>query len=145
MPNVTHDEGQRERQRNKQVKVRVPEDDVGAFDEWFEAAGFDSRAEALRSVMREKSGSNGEHDTPLAPPSDDEDLRAAYEELLFLSNRNGIIVHEYASAQLASSLGMNKQVVNRRILHRLKNRGYLIGMGDFHGNRAWKIVRWDNE
>jgi Arc/MetJ-type ribon-helix-helix transcriptional regulator len=144
MSKTIHDEGRRESRRRTQVKFRCDEMLVDDFDDYVERSDHDSRAEALRSGMRQLLGATtGEH-VPLKPPTD-EPYRTAYLLLADIANADGVIRHDLAVSELSSKLGIRKKNVESLILEKLRvgNRGYLILVSNVYGGRSWKLNGWD--
>lgn len=144
MSKTIHDESRRESGRRTQVKFRCDETLVDDFDAYVEHSEHDSRAEALRSGMRQLLGATtGEH-VPLTPPTE-EPYRTAYLLLVDIANADGVIRHDLAVSELSSKLGLRKKNVERMILDDLRvgNRGYLILVSNLYGGRSWKLNGWD--
>jgi len=133
-----------ESDRRKQVKFRADAELIERFDALVETSGeFESRANALRAAMRRMLGSGDEHAAPLAPPTDDE-LREAYLVLVGLSNYAGVVPHDIATSELSTRLAKSQEVVERRVLGKLRNRGYLQQLTNVQGTgRAWKLRGFD--
>jgi hypothetical protein len=84
-------------------------------------------------------GNGDEHAAPLAPPTDDE-LREAYLTLVGLSNYAGVVPHDIATSELSTRLAKSQEVVERRVLGKLRSRGYLQQLTNVQGTeRAWKL------
>ena len=130
--------------RRKQVKFRAGAELVERFDALVETSEeYSNRSDALRAAMRRMLGSGDEHAAPLAPPTDDE-LREAYLTLVGLSNYAGLVPHDIATTELSTRLGKNQQVVERRVLGELRQRGYLQQLTNRQGtDRAWKLRGMD--
>ena len=126
--------------RRQQVKFRADAELIERFDALVETSEeFESRAGALRSAMRRMLGSGDEHAAPLAPPTDDE-LREAYLTLVGLSNYAGVVPHDIATSELSTRLAKSQEIVERRVLGKLRSRGYLQQLTNVQGTeRAWKL------
>lgn len=129
-----------EADRRKQVKFRADSSLIEQFDEMVEQSDeFDHRADALRAAMRRSIGAADESSAPLEPPVEEE-LRTAYLTLVRLSNFAGIIPHDIAVAELSTTLAKNQKVIERRILGKLRRRGYLQHICNIQGtDRSWKL------
>ncbi|PSP92312.1 hypothetical protein BRC87_00505 [Halobacteriales archaeon QS_4_66_20] len=126
--------------RPQQVKFRAGAELVERFDALVETSEeYSNRSDALRSAMRRMLGSGDEHAAPLAPPTDDE-LREAYLTLVGLSNYAGVVPHDIATSELSTRLAKGQEVVERRVLGKLRSRGYLQQLTNVQGTeRAWKL------
>lgn len=129
-----------ENDRRKQVKFRAGAELVERFDALVETSEeYSNRSDALRSAMRRMLGNGDEHAAPLAPPTDDE-LREAYLTLVGLSNYAGVVPHDIATAELSTRLAKSQEIVERRVLGKLRSRGYLQQLTSVQGTeRAWKL------
>jgi Arc/MetJ-type ribon-helix-helix transcriptional regulator len=129
-----------ESDRRKQVKFRAGAELVERFDALVETSEeYSNRSDALRAAMRRMLGNGDEHAAPLAPPTDDE-LREAYLTLVGLSNYAGVVPHDIATSELSTRLAKSQEVVERRVLGKLRSRGYLQQLTNVQGTeRAWKL------
>ena len=122
-----------ERQRRKQVKFRAGESLVDEFDE---AIGDKSRAEALRELMQEAVDAP-EHDGCLDVP-DDADLAEAYRWLVRHTARKGkptVRLHT-AKRELSQARSMSKSGVRAELLMPLERRGYIAIQDSPPGDRS---------
>ena len=126
--------------RRKQVKFRAGAELVERFDALVETSEeYSNRSDALRAAMRRMLGNGDEHAAPLAPPTDDE-LREAYLTLVGLSNYAGVVPHDIATSELSTRLAKSQEIVERRVLGKLRSRGYLQQLTNVQGTeRAWKL------
>lgn len=129
-----------ESDRRKQVKFRAGAELVERFDALVETSEeYSNRSDALRAAMRRMLGNGDEHAAPLAPPTDDE-LREAYLTLVGLSNYAGVVPHDIAISELSTRLAKSQEIVERRVLGKLRSRGYLQQLTNVQGTeRAWKL------
>ena len=129
-----------ENDRRKQVKFRAGAELVERFDALVETSEeYSNRSDALRAAMRRMLGNGDEHAAPLAPPTDDE-LREAYLTLVGLSNYAGVVPHDIATSELSTRLAKSQEIVERRVLGKLRSRGYLQQLTNVQGTeRAWKL------
>jgi len=111
-----------EADRKKQVKVRTDAELVKMFDESI-ADEYDSRAEALRSLMRAYVA-GGSDDLPREPPAD-ETLRTVYRAMCELANHDGMVKKSLAETEIATQTGKSAEVVRTVYLAKLCRRGYL--------------------
>lgn len=137
MSNQIHDG---EGDRRKQVKFRADAELVERFDALVESSEeYSYRSDALKAAMRQMLGRGDEHSAPLAPPQD-EQLREAYLTLVGLCNYAGVVPHEIATNELSTRLAKSQGVVERYILHRLRERGYLRQLTNARtDDRAWQL------
>ena len=128
-----------ESDRRKQVKFRAPRSLVEQFDEWVEQHDeHDNRTDALKSAMRRMIDQE-DTQAPRQPPADEE-LRTAYLSLVSLCNHDGTIPHEIAVNELATKLSKPQKVVERRVLQKLRQRGYLRHLTTVQGTyRSWTV------
>jgi len=136
-----------ESDRPKQVKFRAAESLVEDFDEAIEeSTEYSSRAEGLRAAMSQMTGTAGESPTPRRPPTDNEALRNGYLTLVEIANPDGIIPHELAVSELSTTLGKSQKVIERAVIAKLRNRGYLRQQTNYTAtNRSWKLRGFDDE
>jgi len=129
-----------ESKRKQQVKFRAESELVDQFDAMVEESDeHEHRASALRSAMRRMIGASDETHAPRQPPHEEE-LRTAYLSLVSLCNYAGIVPHEIATTELSTQLAKSQKVVERRILGKLRRRGYLRQLTNVQGSeRAWQI------
>lgn len=128
-----------ESKRKQQVKFRAEAELVEQFDAMVEESEHEHRADALRSAMRRMIGASDQTHAPRQPPHEEE-LRTAYLSLVSLCNYAGIVPHEIATTELSTQLAKSKKVVERRILGKLRRRGYLRQLTNVQGSeRAWQI------
>jgi len=134
-----------ESERRQQVKFRANSELVERFDEMVaESDEYSSRTDALNALMRRELGAADEHRAPLEPPADEE-LRSAYLTLVELSNHEGTIPHEIATAELSMQLCKSQKVIGRRVLGKLRSRGYLRQLTNWNGSeRSWKLRGMDS-
>ena len=141
MSNQLHDG---EAGRRKQVKFRADGELIERFDALVEQSEeYSSRAEALRASMHRMLGAADKHAAPRQPPTEGH-LRTAYLTLVSVANWDGVIPHEIAVSELATTLGKGQQVIKQRHLHDLRQRGYLAQRANTYGERAWKLRGWDD-
>jgi len=135
-----------ESDRQKQVKLRADESLVEEYDEVVEKSDeYNSRSEAIRAHMRRASGSD-EWTTPRQPPTDNEGLREGYTTLCRIANSDGIISHELATAELSTTLGLSQTAIERAVLRKLRQRGYISQKTNWTGsNQVWKLRGIDDE
>jgi hypothetical protein len=138
MSKQTHDESRRESGRKKQIKFRAEESLIEAFDESIE----ESRAGALRSLMRQEVAGASTTDTPRTPPKD-EPLGTAYLTLCDICNADGVIRQDLAVTHLAATMSKRQEIIKRTVLSRLRDRGYLARLTDLYGNASYKLRGWD--
>ncbi|WP_159900723.1 hypothetical protein [Salinirussus salinus] len=138
MSKQIHDEGRREQSRRTQVKFRADKELVDAFDDYVDSSEHDSRAQALRSAMRQAMGAAEPDRAPLQPPAD-ERLRTTYLALVDIANADGEITHELAVEELKQQLGAQDRMVNRR-LKALSQDGYLLRLTSVYGGDAWRLA-----
>lgn len=138
MSKQTHDESRRESGRKKQIKFRAEESLIEAFEESIE----DSRAGALRSLMRQEVSGASNTDTPRTPPKD-EPLATAYLTLCDICNADGVIRDDIAETELCTTLGKRVEIINHSVLANLRDRGYLARMTNVYGDASWKLRGWD--
>lgn len=133
-----------ETNRRKQVKFRADCELVEQFDHYVKTVDeYDNRADALRAAMTRMIGNVNESVAPLQPPTD-EQLRTGYLAFVDLSNYDGIVPHEVATAELSTRLGKSQGVVERVIIGKLRKQNYIRQMTDWQGrNRAWKLRGMD--
>lgn len=136
MSKQIHDEGD----RRKQVKFRADESLIDEFDALVETNDeYDNRSDALRGAMRRMLGDADESDAPREPPVE-ETLRTAYLTLIGMANHRGIVPHDIAVAELSTQLARSQSIVNRRVLGKLRKRGYLRQLvGERTVDRAWQV------
>ncbi|WP_436934994.1 hypothetical protein [Halovenus marina] len=136
MSKQIHDESQ----RRKQVKFRAAESLIDEFDALVDTSDeYDNRADALRSAMRRALGDADESDAPREPPAD-ETLRSAYLALVSMANHRGVVPHDIAVAELSTQLARSQDIINRRVLGKLRKRGYLRQLvGERLVDRAWQV------
>lgn len=128
-----------ESDRRQQVKFRCDERLVEEFDEMVaDSDEYDNRSDALRAGMvRMVDGGNFE--TPREPPAE-EPLRSAYLALIPLTSPKGIVPHHVAVSELQSATGKSKTIIERRVLGKLANRGYIKHLTNWQGSaRSWKV------
>jgi Arc/MetJ-type ribon-helix-helix transcriptional regulator len=142
MSKQIHDESKRESSRKKQIRFRAEETLVETFDNWVEGSDYGSRSEALRAAMRQTAGEGDPQRAPLVPPAE-EPLRTAYIKLCDVANADGVVRHDIAEEELATTLGKRKQTVNHMVLGKLRSRGYLHRSANVYGDRSWSLTGWD--
>lgn len=142
MSNQLHDG---ESDRRRQVKFRADAELVERFDEMVaQNDEYSSRTDALVSIMRRELGAADEQRAPLNPPAE-EQLRRAYLNLVQLSNYAGIIPHQIATNELSCQIAMSQKIIERRILGKLRDRGYIRQLTNIQGTeRAWKLRGYDS-
>jgi Arc/MetJ-type ribon-helix-helix transcriptional regulator len=129
------------------VKFRSDAELVERFDAHVEQSEeYSNRAEALRAAMTRMLGSADETAAPRMPPTDNETLREGYLTLVAIANPDGVIPHELATAELSTALGKSRKVVERAVLGKLRNRGYVQQKTNFDTSyRSWKLRGVDDE
>ena len=113
----------------KTVSVRADSNLVDEFDDVLDERGR-NRSEAIREFMRSVAD-NPTDDGILQPPTDDETLAQGYKALVEASagGERGIPLRE-AKSVVAQATGIDGDVVGRRVIHPLRERGYLSRSGD---------------
>lgn len=133
-----------ETKRGFQVKFRAPDNKVADFDDWVETTTYDSRADALRSLMEKAMHTTINEGTPLVPPSE-QPLRKSYIRLTTIANHDGIIPHDVATSELGSYLGRQKGGIERTVLQKLRERIYIRQISNVYGDRSWKLRGMNDE
>lgn len=131
-----------ESDRRRQIKFRAPEQLIERFDEFVKHSEHSSRSDALREAMRASVTPADQRETPREPPVEQE-LREAYLTLCRLANYAGLVPHEVATNELATTLGKSKSLISRTVLKPLRRRGYLKHESNVYGDRAYRIRGWE--
>lgn len=130
----------------KTPSFSISADKLADFDEWVEKSDrFDSRAEALRTLMTQATGGQPIDDlTPREPPHDDM-LAAAYRKLCRAGYPNGYIKQETALRVCSNGpKNLSKKEVPYLVLRPLENRGYVKQESDpIFGTTSWYIHGWE--
>mgnify|MGYP000250604732 CR=1 FL=1 len=132
-----------ERQRKKQVKVRVDADLVEEFDEWCDDRDT-NRSEAIRQHMRAAVSGGQDYETPRQPPGDDDRLATAYKRLCAVANGDGVVRENTATSVLATVLGISKAEIKPMAIKPLRKRGYLRTQSNIYGDTSYHIAGWKN-
>lgn len=127
---------------SKQVKFRASGDTVDEFDAWVGESEYKSRAEALRGLMERSMKGGAGMGMPLEPP-EDESLSKSYKRLVEVASSKGVIPHDVATSELSSLIGRQKKSVERSVLSKLRERGYLKQTANLYGDRAWTLRGWE--
>lgn len=135
-----------ESDRRTQLKFRVHENIVDQLDEFVEdSEQYEYRSEALRDAVGRLLGAAETSHAPLQPPTEDQ-LRTAYLRLVEIANYDGIIPHNVAVEELATTLGKSQRVVEHQVIKKLRQRNYVAQKISFGGNdRAWKLRGINND
>lgn len=129
--------------RNGQVKIRVAEPLIEQFDHWVQDSEYANRSEAIRKLMA-RAINGRDSAAPLDPPRE-EPLGKAYLLLVDIANHDGVIPHEIAVTELSTKLGKRKKIVERSVIQKLRERGYLRQSANLYGERSWSLRGWDDE
>lgn len=121
----------------KKVTVRAPESLVEEYDDVLDDRGTD-RSKDIRQHMR-RTVNQPKTDGGRQPPTDDETLAKGYKTLREASAGSVLPLSE-AKSIVASKTNLKSEIVSRRVLTPLRDRGYISWQGD-PINDPWIEVR----